>query len=41
MIIGLLLRTSDAARRPAPEDVAPATVLPSEQDAAATQVVRL
>ena len=42
MIIGLLLRTSDAARRPAPAAETSGTpVAPSAQDASATQVVRL
>jgi cell division protein FtsW (lipid II flippase) len=41
MIVGLLLRTSDAARRPAPAPPETTPVLPSEQDDAATQVVRL
>jgi len=42
MIVALLLRISDAARRPSPETPAEASpVLPSEQDASATQVVRL
>jgi cell division protein FtsW (lipid II flippase) len=41
MIVGLLLRTSDAARRPAPVAPEATPVVASEQDAAATQVVRL
>jgi len=42
MIIGLLLRTSDAARRPSPvAETSGTPVAPSSQDASATQVVRL
>ncbi|SDQ22714.1 FtsW/RodA/SpoVE family cell cycle protein [Quadrisphaera sp. DSM 44207] len=41
MIVGLLLRVSGAARRAAPAPEAGTPVVASEQDAAATQVVRL